>query len=69
MTEFKPQFKAARAIADLTQAEAAERIGVSAQTLSSWENGASIPLVTQAVKMSDVYNIPLDQLCGIRSFV
>lgn len=69
MVEYKPQFKAARAIAALTQAEAAELIGVTAQTLSSWENGVSIPSVTQAITMSHIYNVPLEQLCGIRSLV
>ncbi len=63
------QFKAARAIKGLRQEEAAKLIGVSASTLSSWENGETEPLTSQFIRMSIVYGVPMEQLCGTKSFV
>lgn len=66
---FKPQFRAARVIAGFTQKDAAERIGIAQSTLSGWENGFSSPPLSQAVKMSAIYNVPLEQLAGLKPFV
>ncbi|OTP33987.1 hypothetical protein A5798_000719, partial [Enterococcus sp. 6C8_DIV0013] len=46
----------------LTQDELAEKIHVSRQTISSWENSKSLPDVTSLVLLSDVYQISLDEL-------
>lgn len=46
----------------LTQDELAEKIHVSRQTISSWENSKSLPDVTSLILLSDVYDISLDEL-------
>lgn len=63
------QFKAARAIKGVTQEDAARMLGVSPSTLSKWENGETEPTASQFIRMGNVYGVPLDQLCGQRSFV
>lgn len=53
---------AARVNANMTQKEAAERIGVTPQTIFNWEKGCSEPSIQQAIKLSEVYGIPIDQI-------
>ncbi|MGG5371109.1 helix-turn-helix domain-containing protein [Enterococcus sp. AZ196] len=45
-----------------TQEEVAEKIHVSRQTISSWENSRSLPDVMSVILMSDVYGLSLDNL-------
>ena len=54
--------KQARVEADLSQESAAEKIGVSRQTLSNWENGRNYPDIVSVVALSDTYGISLDSL-------
>lgn len=42
---------------NLTQDELADKIHVSRQTISSWENSKSLPDVTSLILLSDVYEI------------
>lgn len=53
---------AARVNAGLTQKEAAERLGVSNTTIVAWETGKSSPSIVDAKKLSEAYNIPLDNI-------
>lgn len=46
----------------LTQEEVAEKVHVSRQTISSWENSKSLPDVTSLILLSDVYQVSLDEL-------
>lgn len=52
----------ARTESGLTQEDAAQKLGVSRQTLSHWENGKTYPDIVSVVKMSDLYNVSLDKL-------
>ena len=52
----------ARIAANLTQESAAESVGVSRQTMSSWENGKSFPDIISIMKLSDLYDISIDDL-------
>lgn len=54
--------EAARVNAKLTQAEAAEKIGVSRQTIINWEKGKVIPRIPEMKMLSLVYNIPQDNI-------
>ena len=54
--------KQARASSDLSQEEAAEKVGVSRQTMSSWENGKSYPDIASVIALSDAYSVSLDSL-------
>jgi Predicted transcriptional regulators len=48
--------KALRVNAGLDQKAAADRIGVTPETLSNWERGKSFPNVPQISKIEEVYN-------------
>ena len=54
--------KQARLDADLSQEAAAERIGVSRQTMSNWETGKSYPDIASVIALSDAYGVSLDSL-------
>lgn len=54
---------AARVNAGLTQAEVAEKMGVSRQTIINWELGKIASLGIPEMKMlSDIYGIPQDNI-------
>lgn len=56
------KLKDTRAKAGLTQEQVAEIIGVSRQTVSSWENNRSYPDIASILKLSDLYSLSLDEL-------
>lgn len=60
--EIGKKLKAARQEAGLTQEQAAERLFVSRQTISNWENEKTYPDITSVVRLSDLYSISLDEL-------
>ncbi|WP_323065215.1 helix-turn-helix transcriptional regulator, partial [Limosilactobacillus reuteri] len=43
--------------AGLTQSELAQKIGVTIQTISRWENGTSIPSPKRIKRMADLFNV------------
>ena len=58
----KFSLKAARVNAKLAQKTAAKAIGVSNNTLSSWENGITSPPANKIPAICELYGIPYDQL-------
>lgn len=56
------KLKNARNDANFTQEEIAEKLGVSRQTISNWENCKSYPDIISVIKLSDIYSISLDAL-------
>lgn len=60
--EICEKLKTARMNAGMTQEQVAETVGVSRQTISNWENGRSLPDVMSLIKISDLYQISLDDL-------
>jgi transcriptional regulator with XRE-family HTH domain len=56
------KLKNARQSANLTQEAVAEKIGVSRQTMSNWENNKSYPDIVSIISLSDLYSISLDEL-------
>lgn len=56
------KLKQARVTANLTQEMVAEKVGVSRQTISNWENGRSYPDIASVIVLSDVYCLTLDSL-------
>ena len=54
--------KGARANKDLSQAAAAEKLGISVDTLSNYERGKSFPDVPIIKRMEDLYGIPYSEL-------
>ena len=53
----KLTLKAARVNAGMTQAEAAEKIGVSTNTLCAYERGTTFPDVRVLKRIEDVYGV------------
>ena len=47
-----------------TQEEAAEKLGVSRQTISKWELDETLPDINQSKKLAVFYHLTLDQLIG-----
>ena len=60
--EIGTKLKKARNNANLTQEDIAEKIGVSRQTVSNWENNKSYPDIISVIRLSDIYGISLDTL-------
>lgn len=46
----------------MTQDEVAEALGVTRQTISNWENGRSYPDIERIIRLSDIYQLSLDEL-------
>jgi len=60
--EVDKKLKEARLNSGLTQEYVADKIRVSRQTISNWENGKSLPDIVSVINMSDLYQISLDEL-------
>ena len=60
--EIGKKLKDARMKSGFTQEAVAEKINMSRQTISNWENEKSFPDIVNVIKLSDLYNISLDQL-------
>lgn len=60
--EIGKKLKNARIEAGLTQEKAAEKIDVSRQTISNWENEKSYPDIISVIALSDLYYVSLDEL-------
>lgn len=54
--------KNARELSKMTQAEAADKIGVSVDTLGNYERGKSYPDIPVLRKIEEVYNVKYDSL-------
>lgn len=60
--ELGKQIKMHRQEAELSQEELANRVYVSRQTISNWENDKSYPDVNSLVLLSEIFQISLDKL-------
>ena len=56
------KIKNARIQKGYTQEQVAEKLLVSRQTVSNWENGKSLPDIISIIRMSDLYELSLDEL-------
>lgn len=56
------KLKEKRTASGMSQEALAERIGVTRQTISSWENNRSYPDIGSILKLSDLYDVSLDEL-------
>lgn len=54
--------KDARQKKNMNQEDLAEQLGVTRQTISSWETGKSYPDIISVIKMSDIFDISLDKM-------
>ncbi len=60
--EISRRIKDARQKNNINQESLAEQLGVSRQTISSWETGKSYPDLVSVIKMSDIFDVSLDEL-------
>jgi len=56
----KNTLKVQRAILELTQDDLAKKIGVSRQTINSIEKNRYVPSTVLALKLSTIFNIPVN---------
>ena len=50
----------------MTQEQLAEKVGVSAQAVSKWENDASCPDITLLPLLGDILGVSVDELLGVK---
>ena len=63
---FARRLKELRTCLDMTQSSFAEKIGVTAAALSSYENGQINPSTGVAIRIAQMFNVSVDWLCGLR---
>lgn len=61
---FGTRFQRLRKKYNLTQEDVAQRVGVSAQAVSKWENDLSAPDISILPTLADMFHISLDELLG-----
>lgn len=59
---FCERFKCLRSLAKLTQADVAERLGVTAQAVSKWECGRNLPDLCLLPEIADMFGVTIDKL-------
>jgi putative transcriptional regulator len=59
------RLKSLRAELDITQAELAEKVGVTRKTVNTVENGVFTPSATLAIKLAQALNVPVEELFWI----
>lgn len=56
------QLQKQRKLHNLSQDELADKLGISRQAISRWENGATLPSFYNVLAISDLFHISLDEL-------
>ena len=62
MTLFEDQIKHYRKQAGLSQEKMAEKIGVSRQAITKWENGTGTPEISNLMAIANLFQISIDEL-------
>ena len=62
MADISNNIRKRRISCGMSQAQLAEKTGVTRQTISSWERGASFPDIEMLEKLAIVFNIRIDEL-------
>lgn len=52
-----------------TQEELAERLGVTYQAISKWENDSGMPDISQIVPLATIFDVSTDFLFGLRPHI
>ena len=47
---------------NLSQGDLAEKLGISRQSISKWENNIAIPDLEKIIKLSEIFEVSLDEL-------
>ena len=59
------QIRALRQVRGISQVELAQRLGVTKQSVSNWENDNIQPSVEMLVKLAGVFSVSTDYLLGL----
>lgn len=62
MTDIKLTLKALRVNNNLTQTEAGNKLGVTKDTISRWENSKSYPDAVQIKQIEKLYNVTYNNI-------
>ncbi len=54
---------------NMTQEQAAQRLGISSQTVSKWERGLLSPDISLLPKIAELYDCTIDSLFGMKSIL
>nr|MCR4598651.1 helix-turn-helix domain-containing protein [Acetatifactor sp.] len=65
MSEIHFRIADLRRTKQLTQAQLADIVGVSFQTISKWENGSAMPDITYLPALAEFFEVSVDQLLGL----
>lgn len=65
MSELNKNISALRKKKGITQEELAERLGVTAQAVSKWENEISCPDIQLLPKIAELFDVSIDELMGV----
>lgn len=60
--KIEDKLKNARLSKAYNQEDIADKLGVTRQTISNWENGKSLPDIISIIKLSDLYELSLDEM-------
>lgn len=61
---FGQRFQRLRKSAGLTQEDVANRLNITAQAVSKWENDVSAPDISALTELADILHVSLDELLG-----
>lgn len=64
--ELRNRLKVLRAEHDLTQAELAERIGVSRKTINTIERGVFVPSTVLSLKLARLFGVPTEDIFQLK---
>ncbi len=54
---------------NMTQVDLANKLNFTYQTISSWERGVSSPDIDSITKLCAIFNVSMDELCGVQKSV
>ncbi len=63
--EFGKRFKKYRLENNMTQVEVAKLIGIDQTNISNWENDKTRPEYENLIKLSQIYDVSIDELLGV----
>ena len=66
MTTIKLKISYLRKLNSISQKQLAEKLGVSFQTVSKWENGICMPDISLLPSIAEYFNVSVDQLLGLK---
>lgn len=60
--EFKEKLQILRTQMRISQEELAEKLNISRQSVTKWENGQSFPDIQNLIQLSDIFKVSIDRL-------